>query len=144
METIEIRPARPADAGDVVRLAEQLGYPSDERRVRSLLERLTKDPRHRLWVAEMEGRVLGWIEAEIVETATSPAEVLITGLVVQEESRGAGIGARLAAAVEDWARLGGQSGVRVRSQVKRAEAHRFYERLGYELVKTQAVFRKDV
>jgi len=45
-------------------------------------------------------------------------------------------------AAEQWARVHGFALMRVRSNVVRERAHRFYEREGYARVKTQAVFRK--
>jgi GNAT superfamily N-acetyltransferase len=74
----------------------------------------------------------------------SGAYVEIGGIVVASEARGAGIGARLVAAAEEFARSQGISKVLVRSQVAREDAHRFYLREGYERTKTSAVFQKRV
>ena len=56
--------------------------------------------------------------------------------------RSAGVGAALLAAAEDWARAQGFATMRVRSNVIRERAHRFYEREGYMRIKAQAMFRK--
>jgi GNAT superfamily N-acetyltransferase len=47
-------------------------------------------------------------------------------------------------AAETWAAKRGAKRLRVRSNVMRERAHRFYERLGYTITKRQAVFDKDV
>ena len=49
---------------------------------------------------------------------------------------------RLMEEAEQWARDKGCRSVRLRSNVVRAEAHAFYERLGYSVFKTQKNYRK--
>jgi GNAT superfamily N-acetyltransferase len=44
--------------------------------------------------------------------------------------------------VEEWAKARGCSTMRLRSNVVRKDAHRFYVNLGYEIVKRQLAFRK--
>ena len=46
------------------------------------------------------------------------------------------------AAAEAWAAARGYDVMRLWSNVVRERAHRFYEELGYEHVKTSKVFRK--
>jgi hypothetical protein len=46
--------------------------------------------------------------------------------------------------VEGWAVEHGVGQASVRCRTTRAEAHRFYESLGYSKVKTQIVFRKSL
>jgi GNAT superfamily N-acetyltransferase len=69
---------------------------------------------------------------------------VIGGLVVREDARGLGVGRRLCLEVEEWARSRSVPLVRVRSQIKREDAHRFYLRDGYRKVKTSFVFEKMV
>ena len=45
---------------------------------------------------------------------------------------------------EAWARKQGCGSVRLHSNVLRARAHAFYERLGYRLTKLQKAFRKEL
>ena len=45
-------------------------------------------------------------------------------------------------AAEDFAQTDGASGIRLNSGEDRHDAHLFYERVGYERVKSQANFRK--
>ena len=89
-----------------------------------------------------DARVVGWahvVPGLLLEEAPF-AE--LAGLVVDESARGLGTGAALLAAAEDWARRQGFAAMRVRSNVLRERAHRFYEREGYARIKAQAVFRK--
>jgi GNAT superfamily N-acetyltransferase len=88
------------------------------------------------------GQIVGWIDAAIERHLQSPASAVIGGLVVREDMRGLGVGRRLCLEVEDWARSKSVPLVRVRSQIKREDAHRFYLRDGYRKVKTSFVFEK--
>jgi GNAT superfamily N-acetyltransferase len=87
---------------------------------------------------------IGWIHVERLDTLETPPMVGIAGLVVGDGSRSEGIGSALLAAGEAWARDQGLGVMQVRSRTTRERAHRFYERAGYERVKTSAVFRKPL
>ena len=56
----------------------------------------------------------------------------ITSLVLDESARGAGLGRRLVQRAESWLADAGCGVLEVTSNVRRADAHAFYERLGYE------------
>ena len=71
-------------------------------------------------------------------------EAILARFDALEASRGRKIGATLVAAAEAWARERGHGRMRVRSNVLRQPAHRFYERLGYAVTKRQAVFDKSL
>jgi GNAT superfamily N-acetyltransferase len=68
----------------------------------------------------------------------------IAGLVVDEPRRGRGIGTRLMAAAEEWARNRGLGALRLRSNVIRDEAHAFYRRQGFASSKTSLLFTKTL
>ena len=129
-----------------MRLAElsgQLGYAATPEQVRRRLQLIKRGAEHEVWVAEAAaGEVLGWIEVLLERTLISDREAEITGLVVDASCRGQGIGRRLMEEAEQWARDKGCRSVRLRSNVVRAEAHAFYERLGYSVFKTQKNYRK--
>jgi GNAT superfamily N-acetyltransferase len=112
--------------------------------MRTRIERLSRLPHRVVFVAELEGRIAGWIDAALECHLQSEDAVVIGGLVVKDGLRGHGIGWRLCQAVEAWARSLDIRKIRVRSQIKRSEAHRFYLQRGYEQVKTSAVFEKSL
>jgi GNAT superfamily N-acetyltransferase len=56
----------------------------------------------------------------------------ISMMVVEERLRGQGIGAALVRAAEEWLVGQGCGLIEVTSNIARIEAHRFYEKLGYE------------
>ena len=140
-----IRRIQIADAKRVSELTGQLGYPMHESIVSDRILNILHRDEHAAFVAEQEGRVLGWIHVYVTHILESPvSSVEIGGLVVDESHRGHGIGKALVKAGEDWTRENGFEDIRVRSASKREEAHAFYERLGYQLVKTQMRFQKKL
>jgi GNAT superfamily N-acetyltransferase len=58
---------------------------------------------------------------------------LITALVVAERARGLGVGRRLVDRAAETARGWGCARLMVTTHVRRAEAHAFYEHIGFEL-----------
>ena len=68
----------------------------------------------------------------------------IGALVVSAEARSHGIGKLLLAEGEFWARSKGFKSLWVRSNTKRTNAHRFYQREGYRFVKSWNLFTKDL
>ena len=140
-----IRPARTHDAAAIAALCGQLGYPAGRQQVVVRLAAIESTRAACVLVVEdARGRVAGWLH--VAEAAQLPGEsdARILGLVVAEAARGAGLGASLLRAAEDWARSRGAAQLRVRSRIERERAHGFYERAGYARVKTQAVFRKPL
>jgi ribosomal protein S18 acetylase RimI-like enzyme len=122
---MRVREARLDDAGPLASLATQLGYPT------------TPDQAERR-------AIVGWIHVMGSVSLDSDPSAEIAGLVVDEVFRGSGIGARLVAEAEAWAEAGGYDLLRVRSNVKRVRARRFYERQGFELTKSQNNFVKSL
>ncbi len=139
-----VRKAAPGDAERLAALSTALGYPmTPDEAVRRLGE-IADHPDHGLLVAESNGRVEGWIQVSMPRIFETPRQAEIAGLIVDETARGAGIGRRLVAAAEDWARARGCRAIRVRSNVVRERAHAFYEREGFVGLKTQRVFEKPL
>ena len=140
-----IREAVPADAQALADLSAQLGYPVPADEMAERLQALLADPRHEVFVWQAEtGQVLGFLHLFRSLYLEAPPMAEIGGLVVDAGARGRGIGARLVARGERWALAHGLVRIRVRSRLERADAHRFYDRLGYSRFKQQQVFLKDL
>jgi GNAT superfamily N-acetyltransferase len=139
-----LRLANPRDAAEVARLSTQLGYPASGEVMRERLEQLLASPLHVVIVAEGDRGLLGWVLGERRLMLETGPRVELAGLVVDATARRTGIGRRLVREVERWALAQGCDTVFVRSNVARDESHPFYERLGYERMKTQHTYRKLV
>jgi GNAT superfamily N-acetyltransferase len=133
------------DAAAVADLSTQLGYPSSEAEIADRFGAL-KDRRDACVLVgeESKGAIVGWIHMQITESLESGARAEIWGLVVAEPARGTGVGRALVEAGERWALSSGLQVIVVRSNTIRVEAHRFYEHLGYQVIKTQKAFRKQL
>lgn len=84
-------------------------------------------------LAELDGVVVGCLSTSVMRVLHRPAPVgRISMMVVDEAVRGRGIGGALVRAAEQALAARGCYMVEVTSNVRRAEAHRFYEQLGYE------------
>jgi GNAT superfamily N-acetyltransferase len=140
-----IRPMAPADAGDVAALLGQLGYPSSRAQVARRLDLLAGDPEHALFVAERaESRVVGWVHVHAVRLMEADPRAEVWGLVVDADHQRRGVGRALMRQAERWAAEKGYRAVRLRSNVVRAEAHRFYHGLGYAITKTSYTLEKTL
>ena len=142
---ISIRPARSDDVASLAGLSTQLGYPATADMLSDRLMRVRDEGVGQVFVAaDAHGRVLGWTHVvPRLHLEESPFAEL-AGLVVADGARGAGVGAALLSAAERWARGHGFAHFRVRSNVVRERAHRFYLREGYVERKRQVVFDKTL
>ena len=142
---LEIREPRQADAPQLAALCDQLGYPSTAEQVSARLAAITALPDQLVLVAvDPSQTIVGWVHAFVYRVLESDPMVEVGGLVVHQQVRGRGVGKRLLAAVEAWARAQSIGVVSLRSNVVRTEAHAFYRHLGYTVPKTQLVFRKNL
>ena len=135
-----------ADLPDVRLLAEQLGYPIHLDDLTRRFKFLTNSAENELFVARKGNRhVVGWIHVgREMASLLADDRADIGALVVDSRSRSQGIGAQLLASAEKWAMKNHLKLVRVRSNVRREDAHRFYERQGYRLLKTGHMFTKEL
>jgi GNAT superfamily N-acetyltransferase len=141
---VSIRRLSVDDAEAAAELSSQLGYPSSPGDFRERIEELSRTTDRIAFAAVVDGQIVGWIDAAMERHLQYAASAVIGGLVVREDMRGLGVGRRLCVEVEEWARSKSVPVVRVRSQIKREDAHRFYLRDGYRQVKTSLVFEKPV
>jgi GNAT superfamily N-acetyltransferase len=137
-----IRPMSNGDSAAVATLCGQLGYPTAAGDVARRLDRIAAQPLAALLVAEEQSRVVGWIHVAVTPVLESDLYAEIAGLVVDADHRGRRIGEALLEAAEQWAHAAGCSSIRVRSRIARERAHAFYERHGFERIKTQHAFEK--
>ena len=132
----------PRDLPEAARLATQLGYPTSGAAIAARFERLSRALDEYVCVAEAGGQVTGWIHVRVSCTLESDPQAWVLGLIVDEALRRQGIGRALLAEAEGWARDRGVEAIRLQSNVRRLEAHAFYEALGFRVLKTQYAFEK--
>lgn len=131
MTAPRIREARIGDIPTLVNLIRSLGYEVDEEGLGARLHDLAGQGRPPL-VAETD-RIVGCITLGMTPVLHRPRPVgRMTMLVVAEDARGRGFGRLLVKAAEDRLREAGCGLIEVTSNLRRADAHAFYERLGYE------------
>jgi predicted N-acetyltransferase YhbS len=127
-----IRPAEPRDSAAIARLIAQLEYQVTAEEVADRLAIMAGEGALVL-VAEQEGRVIGCLSTSIMRVLHRPAPVgRISLMVVDESMRSRGVGSALVRAAECALAERGCYMVEVTSHVRRTDAHRFYEKLGYE------------
>lgn len=141
-DPVHIRQAIPGDAPRIAELSSQLGYPVSAADMSDRVHRLLNSPTHALYVAASGAMVVGWIAGELRLSIETGLRGEITGLVVDASSRRSGVGGSLVAAIEQWAIQNEVQVILVRTNVTRAESRSFYERLGYQQVKTQHSYKR--
>ena len=141
---MKVRPISGDDIGAATMLLGQLGYAMPRAEAARRLEIVLRDGCHRVWVCEQDGRVAGLLHAFFRPALEKPPEVIVEALVVEASQRSKGIGERLMAEAESWARSYGSKSVSLYSGSARKDAHRFYARIGYARAATSELMRKQL
>lgn len=137
-----MRTATPADAEAISALIIDLGYEATTEDVAARLSAI-ETAGQAVLVAEIDGHVVGCLSTSMMTVLHRPAPVgRISMMVVAERHRSQGIGAQMVAAAEKLLTDKGCQLVEVTSNLRRVDAHRFWERSGYE--RTSARFAKQV
>jgi GNAT superfamily N-acetyltransferase len=140
MDPGHVRHADLKDAAAITTLSEQLGYPTGEGEVRERLAAILRREDNAVFVAERDGKTVGWAHVVGEVFLESPRFAELAGLVVDREARRRGIGRHLVEACARWAESRRFRQMRVRSNIVREEAHRFYANVGFTKIKSQVVF----
>ena len=128
------------DAEAVNTLSKQLGYPLSIEQTLQNIKAILKSKDHAAFVAEYENKIVGWVGAAQATMIEVMPYCEINGLVINEHHRGMGIGKLLIERVKHWAKEKGNDKIGLRCNVKRTEAHLFYEHLGFTELKQQKKF----
>lgn len=142
---MNIREMTADDCQAVALLCGELGYPSTAADVESRWHTICDSPFDKVIVAASpQNQVIGFVHLSKELSLTSGPRALLKSLVVSESCRGQGVGSKLLNAAEVAVSGFRVSKIRVGSQIKRADAHRFYERCGYRLLKSWHLFQKEL
>ena len=140
MADLEIRAA---DADDVPAIVAMLAddplgarreSPDDLSPYLDALERLRRDPNQHLVVAVRDGRVVGTLQLTVIPglSRRGATRSVIEAVRIHADERGSGLGTELIEWAVAESRRQDCRLVQLTSDVSRTDAHRFYERLGFE------------
>ncbi len=136
--TLTVRTASKADLPDVLRLYAQPGFDDGEvlplDRAEAIFDRMQSYPDYRLFVAELEGRVVGTFALLIMDNLghLGTPSAILEDVVVDPTLHGRGIGRELVHYALTECRAKGCYKLSLSSNLKRSQAHAFYERIGLE------------
>ena len=118
----------------------ELGYDVNLDIVKKQIRKLTNDNKHNIIIGfenEQTRKIIGFVHAELYESLYMDTGLNILGLAVNSNFQRQWIGKKLMSAIEDYALKNNISYIRLNSNVRRIEAHKFYESIGYVCDKTQ-------
>lgn len=141
---IQIEPITLRHAQAVQKLSQQLGYALFLNEIENNIKEVIINNDHVAFVAIANGEVAGWIHAFRAFLLESNPFIEIGGLIVDENYRSSGIGKKLVERIKQWCAEKQISTLRVRSQLKRKEAHQFYLANGFTEIKEQKVFQINI
>lgn len=141
-----LRQLQTTDINEVSELNQvALGYDYPTEKMAIQLENLLNQPENHYLLGfedEETKKIVGYIHAEVNETLYSGTLFNVLALAVFKEYSRRGIGQQLIAQVEEEAKNRHYEGVKLNSSLRREEAHKFYEAIGYNHDKTQKHFVK--
>jgi ribosomal protein S18 acetylase RimI-like enzyme len=105
------------------------------------LAAIVEDPDTTLYVARLDGRIVGTLTLAMFRTPTA-LKAWIEDVVVDSEARGHGVGEMLNREALATALQRGAKSVSLTSRPSREAANRLYQRIGFELRETN-VYRFD-
>ena len=140
MGDLEIRPATAADVPAIVAMLadDPLGArresPDDLTPYLKAHARIVADPNQHLVVAVREGRLVGTLQLTVIPGLSRKGSTrsIIESVRIHGDERGSGLGTLLIEWAVDESRRQDCQLVQLTSDATRTDAHRFYERLGFE------------
>jgi N-acetylglutamate synthase-like GNAT family acetyltransferase len=138
---LQLRKMTIEDVHDVQRLSEQLGYSLSEVQIETNIKEVAASQNHAAFVAIYDQKIVGWVYAFRALLIESKPFIEIGGLVVDENYRNKGIGKTLVEKIKEWASKKAINELRVRSNILRNEAYKFYLTNGFNEIKQQKVFQ---
>ncbi|MDW5317680.1 GNAT family N-acetyltransferase [Rhizobium sp. PL01] len=139
---VSIRQANRKDLADIIALfaSDTVGGHGDTTDPEALpdylaaFEQIIAAPNETLYVAQLDGEVVGTFQTTALRTLVGrgSSNMMIEAVQTRADMRGKGIGEAMMRFAVDVARAQGFSKVQLASNKERRDAHRFYERVGFE------------
>lgn len=139
-----VRTAQKEDCSGITHLTNQLGYPSTEEKICEIMDLVLEHEDHQVFIAERENTIVGYIHLIQSMRIGSNPFIEIAAFIIDESSRSVGVGSSLIIESEKWASGNGLKDLRIRSNIIREEAHKFFQNRGFQNIKTQEVFLKNI
>jgi GNAT superfamily N-acetyltransferase len=131
------------DADKLAKLITQLGYETSELEMAKRIADLSLRDDH--WqFGLIDGGLVASIHFYIEHSLEYRPEIVVQSLIVDLAHRRKGYGQQLLALAERYAREQRLEVISLRSNTQRADAHRFYDALGYESIGTSTLFKKSI
>jgi len=128
-----IRGAEKSDAAALAELMGELGYPTRASDMEMRLEAISKEPHYRTFVAMNGARICGMIgTCCLYSYEHNNLGGRILALVVSDAVRGQGVGRALIEVAEKDFVARNVRRIALNTRFQREDAHKFYERLGYQ------------
>jgi GNAT superfamily N-acetyltransferase len=126
----------------VPELLAEVGIQTTLAEIRRRIEAL---PRHDRILLALDGdRLIAFAHLRISQDLLADETAEVPSIVVRASHRRQGVGRRLVAAAEAWARESGRARLLLRTDVVRTDAHAFYVAQGYEQANTVLEFVRDL
>jgi len=122
----------------LVELLQSEGVKVSLEEIHSRIDKLPGEDR--LLLAVEGERLYGYAHLVIAHDLIDSETAVVVSVIVREDRRRQGVGSRLIAAAETWARQSGRSRLLLRTDVIRTGAHAFFVALGYDGSSTQLEF----
>jgi GNAT superfamily N-acetyltransferase len=138
METLSIRKAEPADVASILSLLGELDLEGDHAlglaEATEKLATIHACPNYTVFIAEIAGEAVGTFALLVMdkmEHGGAPAGI-VDSVAVRQEVQGKGIGKKMMHFAMDRCREAGCYKLMLSSNMKREQAHAFYDSLGFE------------
>jgi N-acetylglutamate synthase-like GNAT family acetyltransferase len=142
--SVTIRSAQKEDCSGINQLTNQLGYSSSFEKICEIMDLVLDHTDHQVYIAEKDNSIIGYIHLiQSIRIGSSPF-VEIAAFIIDESARSIGVGSSLIKETENWASGLGLKDIRIRSNIIRQEAHKFFQNRGFQNIKTQEVFLKHI
>lgn len=142
---IHIRHALIKDASGIQKLnSAELGAVYPVGKTKQILTQILQSEEDRVYVAEAEGVLVGYVHACTYTLLYSPPIKNIMSIAISKDYQKHGIGKVLLERVENWARETEATAIRIVSDSSGINAYEYYKNLGYEGGKLQMHFTKKL
>jgi ribosomal protein S18 acetylase RimI-like enzyme len=133
MLNVEVRTAAPQDSEELVNLADKLVHLDDWSKREAMLKKSLEEPNCEIFVAEVEKKIVGFIELRVFPDFVEGAPIgIIQNIIVDENYRKLGIGSKLLQrAIEEAENLNAVE-IHVWTEFDNQPAINFYTKHGFK------------